>query len=87
MKDFAITDFAAIIGIDWADRKHDVCELTVGSNDYQLSVIKHKPQALQDWALSLHSRTAIGTPCWQLTPSREDCTTLPHFASAPYRVT
>lgn len=56
MKDFAITDFAAIIGIDWADRKHDVCELTVGSNDYQLSVIKHKPQALQDWALSLQKR-------------------------------
>lgn len=56
MKDLKVSDFAAVVGIDWADCKHDVCEVTVGSADYQLSVITHKPHALKEWALSLLER-------------------------------
>ena len=56
MKEPAVADFAAIIGIDWADRKHDVCELPYGSNCYKSSVIEHTPQALQDWAMGLLKR-------------------------------
>lgn len=56
MKEPTVNDFSVLIGIDWADAKHDVCEMPVGTKDYQLSVISSKPQALHDWALSLKER-------------------------------
>ena len=31
------SEFAALIGIDWADRKHDVCLLAAGSSKPELS--------------------------------------------------
>jgi hypothetical protein len=33
------TEFAAFLGIDWADRKHDVCLLAGGSNKPEFSVL------------------------------------------------
>jgi hypothetical protein len=56
MKDFSVDDFAALVGIDWADKKHGVCELTVGAKDYQWSVISTKPDALHERATSLETR-------------------------------
>jgi len=51
-----VSDFAALIGIDWADKKHDVCELTQDTRKMKFSVISCKPAALNDWALSLKKR-------------------------------
>lgn len=56
MKEPVVDDFAALIGIDWADKKHDICEMPVGSTRYQFSVISSKPQSLHDWAMSLNER-------------------------------
>jgi len=56
MKEPKVKDYAALIGIDWADKKHDVCELAVGSNDYQFSVISSKPDAINTWARLLKQR-------------------------------
>ncbi len=56
MKESTINDFSALIGIDWADKKHDICEMPAATSDYQFSVISSKPQALHDWALSLKQR-------------------------------
>jgi len=56
MKEPVINDFAALIGIDWADKKHDVCELKVGTNDYQFSVISSKSHSLHEWIMSLKKR-------------------------------
>jgi transposase len=56
MKDFSIDDFAAIVGIDWADKKHDICELAAGTRNYQWSVISSKPDQLHAWALALEKR-------------------------------
>lgn len=56
MKVPEINDFSAVIGIDWADKKHDVCELAVGTKDYQYCVISSKPESLHDWAMSLKKR-------------------------------
>ena len=39
MKEYIVDDFAALIGIDWADTKHDICENPTHSNTYQYSVI------------------------------------------------
>ena len=56
MKVPVINDFAALIGIDWADKKHDVCEIPMDTNDIQFSVISSTPQALHDWAQTLKQR-------------------------------
>jgi hypothetical protein len=31
MKAYNVDDFAALIGIDWADKKHDICEHRIDS--------------------------------------------------------
>jgi len=56
MKAFSVDNFSALIGLDWADQKHDICEQAVGSTDNSYSVISSQPEALHEWALSLHSR-------------------------------
>jgi len=35
MKASVINDFSVLIGIDWADKKHDVCEIPMDTNDIQ----------------------------------------------------
>jgi len=56
MKAHVVDDFAAIIGIDWADRKHDVCEFSIDTKKYTFSVILSKSEAIHDWAMSLKER-------------------------------
>ena len=66
MKELDINDFAAIVGIDWADKKHDVCEHVIGTSKYQYSIISSKPESLHDWAMSLKKRypdQAIAVAC------------------------
>jgi len=45
MKAPVIDDFSALIGIDWADKKHGICELKVGSKKYDYSLISSNPTA------------------------------------------
>src|SRR5512134_3622216 len=52
------TEFAAFVGIDWADRKHDVCLLPGGSSTPELSVLPHRPEAIAQWAQALYQRFA-----------------------------
>ena len=56
MKDSKPSDFAALIGIDWADKKHDICELTKGSSQHQYSVIPNTPAGVHGWANNLQER-------------------------------
>ena len=49
-------DFAALIGIDWADKKHDICLVDQATQDIEYSVISHTPKSLDDWAQSLAIR-------------------------------
>jgi hypothetical protein len=56
MKAYNINDFAALIGIDWADTKHDICEYPINTQKYHYCIIKSKPEALHDWAMSLKQR-------------------------------
>jgi transposase len=48
--------FAAFIGIDWADRKHDLCLSVAGSDKRERSVIEHRPAAIRAWADKLRER-------------------------------
>lgn len=48
--------FAALIGIDWADQKHDVCLLDIGSGKSESLVINHLPETLREWMNGLRER-------------------------------
>jgi transposase len=50
------TAYAAFIGIDWADKKHDVCLVVAGSEKRERSVLEHRPAAIHEWAQALRKR-------------------------------
>src|SRR4029078_4666406 len=50
------SDFAAFIGIDWADRKHDVCLHVPGASALEASVLEHRPAVIDAWARRLRER-------------------------------
>jgi transposase len=49
---------AAYIGIDWADRKHDICLYDPATGTWEKSVIAHTPDAIKAWVESLRRRFA-----------------------------
>ena len=49
-------EYAALVGIDWSDAKHDVCLLDCASGRREAAVIKHTPEELDQWAGSLRRR-------------------------------
>ncbi len=48
--------FAAYIGLDWSDQKHDLCLVDTATGAQELSVIKQTPESLAEWALALRTR-------------------------------
>ena len=48
--------FAAFIGIDWADTKHDLCLQAVGCDNRESSILEHTPEAIEVWASALRRR-------------------------------
>jgi hypothetical protein len=50
------TEFAAFIGIDWADRKHDVCLQVGETGKRERFIIEHRPKVLHAWAEQLRER-------------------------------
>ncbi len=51
-----MSEYAAFVGFDWADKKHDICLVDVATGKKEFSVIKHTPQALQEWATAVRLR-------------------------------
>jgi len=51
-----LSQFTAIIGIDWADKKHDVCVQVTKTGQRQSYQIQHKAEQLDEWARALHRR-------------------------------
>lgn len=50
------TAFAAFVGIDWADRKHDLCLQVAGGEERERRVVEHRPEAIDEWASALRVR-------------------------------
>jgi transposase len=48
--------FAAFVGIDWADAKHDVCLQAAGSQNREFSVLEHQPDTIDAWVSTLRMR-------------------------------
>ena len=54
------SDYVAFVGIDWADKKHDVCLQAVDSEQREFVVIPNKVERIDEWAQSLYQR--FGSP-------------------------
>src|SRR5215475_13817968 len=48
--------FTAVVGIDWADAKHDVCLQTAGSAKREYFQLEHTPEAIDAWVTTLRTR-------------------------------
>src|SRR6266849_1236172 len=48
--------FAAFVGIDWADAKHDVCLQAAGSAKRECCQLDHTPEAIDAWVITLRTR-------------------------------
>jgi len=50
------TEYAALIGLDWADQKHDVCLLVPGQSASERLVLTNTPEAVTAWVQQLRQR-------------------------------
>lgn len=48
--------FSAFAGVDWADKKHDICLQSDGEEVREFDRIAHQPQAIEQWAQSMFER-------------------------------
>ncbi len=48
--------FAAFVGLDWADAKHDICLQAAGTTRREFLHLEHRPEAIDAWVQSLHTR-------------------------------
>ena len=48
--------FSAFVGIDWADRKHDICVQGDGEEVREFDRVAHQPQAIEQWAHAMFER-------------------------------
>jgi transposase len=51
-----MAEYAALLGIDWSDKKHDLCLLDSATGKREACVLPHSPQALDEWATALRAR-------------------------------
>ena len=51
-----LSQFTAIIGIDWADKKHDICIQDMATGQRQIYQVPHKVDKIDKWARSLQRR-------------------------------
>lgn len=51
-----LSHYAAHIGLDWADKKHDVCLMFNEKSQMEYDQFEHTPQAIDDWVLTLRKR-------------------------------
>ena len=56
MTRFVTDEFAAFIGLDWADTKHDICLHVAGSDKREFQVLEHRPEVIDAWATDLLQR-------------------------------
>ena len=56
----ASTDYVAYVGIDWADRKHDIALYDCATETWEEYVIQSRPQDILDWVNKLRARYGTG---------------------------
>src|SRR6266436_8413020 len=56
MKQQVSEAFAAFVGLDWADAKHDVCLQAAGTAQREFLSLEHSPEAINAWVHTLRTR-------------------------------
>ena len=56
MTGVATGEFAACIGLDWADAKHDICLQVAGGDKREFQDLEHRPAVIDAWATALLQR-------------------------------
>jgi transposase len=51
-----MTDFAAFVGIDWADKEHDLCLCDTASDQRERAKLRQTPEAIAAWVAQLRAR-------------------------------
>lgn len=51
-----MTQFAAYLGIDWADKKHDLCLVDTATGKQTKQVLPHTPQAIAEYFTNLRAQ-------------------------------
>lgn len=51
-----ISEYSVLVGLDWANRKHDVCLQLPTKSNRSFSVIGSSPEAVDEWIQDLHQR-------------------------------
>lgn len=63
-------EFAVFVGIDWADKKHDLCFQAAGSKAIERGELEQSPEAIDEWAVKLRKRFPGGKIAIGLEQSR-----------------
>ena len=56
MKENTLCEFKAFVGLDWADKKHDICIQAADSSEREFYQIQHTVDDIEQWAYSLRER-------------------------------
>jgi transposase len=48
--------FAAFVGMDWADAKHDICLQAAGAEQRESGILEHTPETIDAWVSMLRAR-------------------------------
>jgi hypothetical protein len=56
MQRVSTEEFAAFVGLDWADTKHDVCVPAAGTARREFVILEHRPEAIDAWVCTLRAR-------------------------------
>lgn len=51
-----LSGFAAFIGLDWADQKHDLCLKPAEASRVEAAVVEQTPEAIDAWVIQLRQR-------------------------------
>ncbi|MFN2454514.1 MAG: IS110 family transposase [Pyrinomonadaceae bacterium] len=51
-----MTLYAALVGIDWADTKHDICLLDLTTGAQEASILRHSSKTIEEWAAAVRLR-------------------------------
>lgn len=51
-----MSEYAALIGIDWSDSKHDICLIDPRTLRREAAQLRHSPKTIDEWATNLRAR-------------------------------
>jgi transposase len=52
----SLSHFAAVMGLDWSDAKHDIRLQITASGQRETLILEHRPETIDEWARTLRNR-------------------------------